>query len=66
MLYVYMLGASQVPLGVKNPPAYGGDLRDVGLTLAQEDPLEKEIATISRKFHGQRRLTQSIGSQSRT
>ena len=32
---------------VKNPPANAGDLRDVGLTLGQEDLLEKEMATHS-------------------
>ena len=30
---------------VKNPPANAGDKRDTGLSLGQEDPLEKEIAT---------------------
>ena len=45
---------------VKNLPANAGDVRDVGLILGQEDPLEKETATHSStlpgKFHGQRRL----------
>ena len=39
--------ASQVALVVKNPPANAGDLRDMGLILAQEDPLEEEMATHS-------------------
>ena len=29
---------------VKNPPANAGDVRDSGLTLGREDPLEKEMA----------------------
>ena len=33
---------------VMNPPANAGDLRDMGLILGQEDPLEKEMATHSR------------------
>ena len=32
---------------VKNLPANVGDVRDVGLILGQEDPLEKEMATHS-------------------
>ena len=32
---------------LKNPPANAGDARDVGSTLSQEDPLEKEMATHS-------------------
>ena len=32
---------------VKNPPASAGDARDMGSTLGQEDPLEKEMATHS-------------------
>ena len=39
--------ASQVALVVKNPPANAGDLRDMGLILAQEDALEEEMATHS-------------------
>ena len=39
-------GASQVAL-VKNPPANAGDLRDVGRSLGQEDPLEEGMATHS-------------------
>ena len=35
--------------GAKNPPANAGDARDAGLTLGQEDPLEKEMATNSSK-----------------
>ena len=29
---------------VKNRPANAGDVRDSGLTLGREDPLEKEMA----------------------
>ena len=32
---------------VKNPPANAGDARDMGSTLGQEGPLEKEMATHS-------------------
>ena len=39
--------ASQVVLVVKNLPANAGDLRDAGLTLGQEDPLEEDTATHS-------------------
>ena len=35
---------------VKNPPASAGDIRDAGLILGQEDPLEKEMATHSSIF----------------
>ena len=41
------LGASQVVLVVKNPPVNAGDVRDMGLTLSQEDPLEGGTATHS-------------------
>ena len=33
---------------VKNPLANAGDTRDLGWSLGQEDPLEKEMATHSR------------------
>ena len=36
----YCRKASQVALVVKNPPASAGDVRDVGLVPAKEDPLE--------------------------
>ena len=42
------MGSSQVTLAVKNLPANAGDVRDVGVILDLEDPLEKEIATYSR------------------
>ena len=32
---------------VKNLPANAGDIRDVGLILSREDPLEKSITTHS-------------------
>ena len=35
-------------LVVKNLPANKGDVRDTGLTLHQEDPLEEGMATHSR------------------
>ena len=51
MEHLYALGASQVALMVKNPPASSGDLRDAGLIpgLMQdwEDPLEEDMATHS-------------------
>ena len=46
----------QVALVVKNLPANAGDIRDEVGSLGQEDPLEKEMATHSREFHGQRSL----------
>ena len=39
------LGASQVELVVKNPPANAGDIRDVGSMSGWEDFLEKGIGT---------------------
>ena len=45
---------------VKNSPVNVGDLRDTGLILSWEDPLEKEMTTIPvfwpGKSHGQRSL----------
>ena len=41
------LGASQVVLVVKNPPADAGDVRDAGLILGLEDPLEEGVASHS-------------------
>ena len=32
-------------LVVKNPPTNAGDIRDMGLILGQEDPLEKGMVT---------------------
>ena len=43
----YIFRASQAALVVKNPPATAGDARDMGLILAREDSLEKEMATHS-------------------
>ena len=34
-------------LAVKNVPASAGDIRDPGMILGQEDPLEKGMATHS-------------------
>ena len=54
-----MVGASQVTLVVKNPPANTGEVRDSG-SILQEDPLEEDMATDSSilpwRIHGQRRL----------
>ena len=61
--------ASQGALVVKNTSANTGDLRDVGLILGQEDPLEKSIATHSSILAWKILWTeelgrlQSIGSQ---
>ena len=41
------LGVFQGALVVKNLPVNAGDLRDTGLTLGQEDPLEVGTATHS-------------------
>ena len=43
-----VLWASQVVLVVKNPGADARDIRDTGLSLGWEDPLEKGTATHSR------------------
>ena len=40
-------GASLVALMIRKPPANAGGLRDVGLSLAQEDLLEEGMATHS-------------------
>jgi len=50
-----------VALAVKNLSASAGDLRDAGLSLGQEDPLEEEMPTHSNIFltgesHRQRSL----------
>ena len=37
-------GASQVALVVRNPPSPAGDIKDQGLSLSQEDLLEKGMA----------------------
>ena len=44
---VLELGASQMALVVKNPPANTGDVRDVGSIHGWEDPLEEDRATHS-------------------
>ena len=46
-LLLLMLGASQVALVVKNPPANAGDVRMEVQSLGREDPLEEEMATHS-------------------
>ena len=64
--------ASQVALVVKNPPANAGDVRDVGLVPGSEDPLEREITTLSSILAWRIPWTeesgglQSMGSQSQT
>ena len=56
-------------LVVKNPPANAADIRDLGLFLGQEDPLEKEMANHSSILVGEIPWTeepgglQSMGSQ---
>ena len=67
-----VLDLSQVALVVKNPPTNGGDLRDAGLILGGEDPLEEGMATHSSilawriPWTGEPGRLQSIGSQSQT
>ena len=46
-IYCYVSVAAQEALVVKRPLAKAGGIRDAGLTLGQEDPLEKEVATHS-------------------
>ena len=43
-IVVHMSGVSQMALVVKNPPANAEGVRDEGLILGWEDPLEKEMA----------------------
>ena len=45
--YLHCVGASQVAVMVKNPPANTGDIRDMGLSLGWLDPLEEVLATYS-------------------
>ena len=45
--YLECIRASQVALVVKNLPASAGDIRDTGLILGQEDPLEEGRETRS-------------------
>ena len=47
VLYILVSGASQVALGVKNPPADAGDIRDAGQSLGLEDSLEEGMETLS-------------------
>ena len=62
-----ILWASQVALGVKNPPSNAGDIRDAGSIPGWEDPLEVGMEPtpvfLHGESHGQRSLLQSIGSQ---
>ena len=57
---------------VKNSPADAGDLRDKGLILGQEDPLEEGMATHSSilawriLWTGEPGGLQSVGLQSQT
>ena len=57
---------------VKNPPTNAGDVRDAGLILGEEDPLEEGMATHSSILAWRIPWTaepgglQSIGSQSQT
>ena len=59
-------------LVVKSPPANAGDVRDAGLILGEEDPLEEGMATHSSilawriPWTGEPGGLQSIGSQSQT
>ena len=46
--YIFLCSALlQMGLAVKNVPASAGDIRDPGMILGQEDPLEKGMATHS-------------------
>ena len=64
--------ASQVVLGVKNPPANAGDIEVWFQSLGWEDPLEEEMTTHSSILAWRIPWTekpgglQSMGSQSRT
>ena len=67
-----VLDLSQVALVVKNPPTNAGDLRNAGLILGGEDPLEEGMITHSSilawriPWTGEPGRLQSIGSQSET
>ena len=43
--FLYLFWASQVALGVKNPPTNVGDMRDMASTRKSGRSLEKEMAT---------------------
>jgi len=69
VLSVYLGGASQVALVVKNLPASAGDEGDVGSILGREGPLEWGMAAHSRILAWRIQRTEepggllSIGSQ---
>ena len=44
---IFLSGASQVVLVVKNPPANAGDIKDTVQSLSREDPLMEGTATHS-------------------
>ena len=46
---------------VKNPPANAGDIRDAGLSLGWEDPLEKDMVTHSSILVWRIRWTEKPG-----
>ena len=46
------MGASQVALVVKNPPANAGNVREAGSILGGKDPLEDGMATHSSVLAG--------------
>ena len=46
-LAIFVFGASQVVLAVKNLAASAGDINTQVRSLGREDPLEKEMATHS-------------------
>ena len=56
-----MLGASQVALVVKNPPANAGDIETQVRSLGQEDPLEEGRATHSSILSWRISWTQKTG-----
>ena len=51
---------------LKNPPANAGDIRAAGLTLGQEDPLEKGMTThssiLAKRIPGKRSLGATVHS----
>ena len=46
-LHPQLFCTSQAAVVVKNSPGDAGDIRDAGLILVREDPLEKGMATYS-------------------
>ena len=62
--YQQLIGASQVALVAKNPPANAGDTRDVGSIPGLEDPLEEGMETHSTILLWRNLWTESLAGYS--